>query len=219
MKNKIILYVNDSHSNWIPATDQTQYIRDRTNQKIKELGKKYYYIKSLFDSMGLQRDNLFYLARKLETQYEERKPGIHIPASCKRMKDAIYTWYADNFYTEIVSNNPEIMIQLQEIRSPHRNSSISKLSDKSFTQKKKTPNQNKKNQKTARITQVISKTIIEVQDNPITENTDYEYKSFLNLQVNEEIDNLDFSNISNDKEYDKDSSCSNPNFNIDLLNF
>lgn len=218
-KPQIILVVNNLHSNFIPATGQTQFIRDRTNKKIKELGDKYYNIKSLFDSLGLQRDALFGLARKLEIKYKDIKPGIHIETRDKRMKDAVYTWFADNFYTEIFSNDARIIEELFAIRKVPKSSSSIKPPK---CQKKKPT---KRIAKTAKLIENSNLNQDDIINSSIT-NDNHEpfqgpniYISFTKLKVNEEIDELDNSNNNNDDISSKDSLNCNPNFNLDLIKF
>lgn len=208
-KDKVILIVNNLQSNWIPATHQTQFLRDRTNEKIKELGPRFYNIKNLFNSWGLQRDSLFNLARKLESQYYDKKPGIHIQTRDKRIKDAIYIWFAENFYNEILSNDKKIIQELLSIRKSPNKVVIKKRS--------KQQNQKPNNRTTKKTPQIAKLTEIEKQDNTIIDDLPSN-TIFNNLTVNEKIDELEFSNIKKDK-LPTDDTYINPNFNIDFLNF
>ena len=100
-----VLYLKDDQINWIPASDQTKKNRDQINNKIKELGNKYFQVKALFDQMNLRRDHLYFKGQELVDLYKDRKPGLSIHTPSRRMKESLYCWYAENFYCEIFNGN------------------------------------------------------------------------------------------------------------------
>lgn len=87
-------------------SEQTQKNRDKLNTKIRLLGDKYYKTKAFFERLNIHRDNLFFLGKHLEEQFKQIKKGIHLQAQAKRMKEALYCWYAENFYKEIFESSP-----------------------------------------------------------------------------------------------------------------
>ena len=70
------------------------------------LGDKYYKTKAFFERLNIRRDNLFFLGKHLEEQFKPIKKGIHLQAQAKRMKEALYCWYAEHFYDEIFESSP-----------------------------------------------------------------------------------------------------------------
>lgn len=126
-KNKndlIVIYKKDRRMNTIEITQQTKYIRETTNQKIRELGNKYYTIKNLFDKMNLKRDDLFLYGKQLVEEFKQKKKGIKLQNSKKRMKDALLCWFTENFYDEIIQPGSIILHNLAQISIHSQCSSI-----------------------------------------------------------------------------------------------
>ena len=113
-KNLVILHIQNNKTNWIPITRQTQNIREQTNIKIKELGDKYFHVKSLFEQMNFHRDNLFFFGKQIEEKMKNDKIINHLMSQNKRMKEALYCWYAENFYKEIFEPNSVFIKNLIE---------------------------------------------------------------------------------------------------------
>lgn len=101
MQNITILYLKDSHASYTPASDQTRKNRDKINNKIRELGNKYFNVKAIFDQLSLRRDHLYIKGKELVEIYKDLKPGLTIQTQSCRMKEALYCWYAEHFYQEI----------------------------------------------------------------------------------------------------------------------
>lgn len=138
MKNKqiITLYLKNNETNWMPISQQTMNIREDTNQKIRLLGNKYYVIKNLLDQMNIKRDDLFQVGRELEEELKDQKNIYHLQKQKRRMKDAIYVWFTENFFIEILEKNPVVMTKLYQ---------MSKNSQKSNNLKVKLLTKNKNN--------------------------------------------------------------------------
>lgn len=119
----------------MPISQQTMNIREDTNSKIRLLGNKYYVIKNLLDQMNIKRDDLFQVGRELEEELKDQKNIYHLQKQKRRMKDAIYVWFTENFFIEILEKNPVVMTKLYQ---------MSKNSQKSNNLKVKFINKNNK---------------------------------------------------------------------------
>lgn len=202
-KDILVLYLKNNSNNWSSVTSQTQNIRDNTNKKIRQLGNKYYIIRNLFDRLNLRRDDIFFFSKIyffskiLEEEFKDLKNNIHIQNQTKRMKDAIYCWYAEFFFDELCTQNSILLKRLIE-----------------YCQKNKNPLLQRKQKSCPKSKQITKKQKINSQiktNNEKNENTD-------KIEINQEIDTFDFSNSSTDNS--KDTYSENFNFNFDkLLNF
>ncbi|KAK8844337.1 hypothetical protein M9Y10_024551 [Tritrichomonas musculus] len=136
-KQQIIkIYLKNNQTNFAEVTSQTKNIRNDTNQKIRQLGNKYYSIKAIFEQLNLKRDDLFKVGKELEEEFREIKIGIHLQNQKRRMKEALYCWYAENFFSEIVLQNPSVMNKLYQISNDHKITKIVKVKSQSQSQPK-----------------------------------------------------------------------------------
>ena len=198
-KDKIMLYIKDSHASWIPIADQTQKIRNSTNLKIRQLGNKYYIIKTLIERLNIKRDDLFKVGKQLEEEYKDNKKGIHLYTQNKRMKESLYCWFAEHFFTEIIQNDSYILRLLAGI------------SKNKMLIKEMQANQIKK-PKEMQANQII-KPKDTIQDMP-------KYKSINDSTFNQEIDTFDFVNdkcVNSTMQNEYLSPSVNPNFEYDKL--
>lgn len=198
-KEMIVLYIKNKEMNWAPITKQTKSLRDKTNEKIRLLGKKYYIIKEIFDKLNFKRDDIFIIGKELEDEYKDVKQNIHLQNQTRRMKEALYCWYAEHFFNEISIPNSVFLNNL--ILKSNR------ISKKKPISKTKTRIKEQKNAFTKQIKPPIAKEKENIEPS---------------LIINQEIDSFAFSNIS--KEIRNDESIhaleENLNFNFDtFLNF
>ncbi|KAK8899277.1 hypothetical protein M9Y10_001588 [Tritrichomonas musculus] len=203
-KQKVIIYIKDSKAKSMKITQQTQNIRDATNKQIRQLGHKYFSIKSLIEKLQIKRDDLFYIGKELEDEYKNVKTGIHLQNQQKRMKDSLYCWFASNFYSEIVQPDSNLLKRIIDLSN-----NLKILSTQNNYGNKK---------KTAITKDVVKNEIIE-KENIKEDNLDS--MNFQNIRINQEIDDFDNSNYS-DKQIMKkeETSSNNLNFNYeDLFNF
>lgn len=183
----------------VHITRQTINIREKTNQRIRDLGDKYFMIKTLFDKYSLKRDAIFTIGKQLEEEFKNIKNGIHLQNQAKRMKEALYCWYAENFFEELTQPNSVLLKRIVE------NAKIISFmtSDPCLCTKNKQP----------KTTCSDSKKIPAKQNNNNNQNQ---------MKINQEVDTFLFSNISNDNVCGNESKSvqHNDNFNFDdLLNF
>ena len=95
-------------------TKQTDNLREKTNKKIRLLGKKFYDVKNLFDQHKLHRDVLYYTGKEIEKEYVTK---FNLQFQYKRNKESLICWYAENFYNEIFSPNSYIMNKLKDAQN------------------------------------------------------------------------------------------------------
>lgn len=195
-----IIYVKNSKTNWTPATSQTRRIREKTNTKINQLGKKYYSLKALFDRLGLQRDALFLLGKQLENDYKNQKPGIILQNQCRRMKDAIYCWYTEYFFTEIFEPNSDVLKRLIATKmkgNEHISKSNKNTSLKDFHNLKKDSSQSENKNESYSI---------------------YAHDDvFQDIKVNQEMDSFEISSNLSEHNHMQKEEISNVNFDFEKL--
>ena len=114
-KQTIILIIKKEQIKYFQPTKQTTNIREDTNTKIRDLGNKYFEIKNLIENLKIKRDDLFYFGKYLEKEYSNVKNGIYLQTQKRRMKDALYCWYTENFYEELMEPNSTLLHQLNEL--------------------------------------------------------------------------------------------------------
>lgn len=203
-KNEIaLLYIKNRKVNQVPIAEQTKRIRKKTNLKIEELGDKYLLIKDLFEKLRIKRDELYFFGKQLEMEYKEIKKGIHLQNQIKRMKEALYCWYAEYFFSEIYQFNSLLLKRLAQFtNNPAVLHSLSKYqSNMMKIQKKQIEKQTSK----------VIKTQMETNEYILTE-----------TKANQEIDSFEYSNINMENSNQKDSTISSDNNMFDfekLLNF
>lgn len=125
-----IIYVKNNYLNWMPSTEQTKRIRSTINSKIRELGDKYYKTKAFLERMNFHRDDLYRLGKYLEELYKNKKKGVHLQVQTKRSKEALYCWFAEHFYNELLNMNSSFWVKLKADFSSNLISNI----QKSFSQ-------------------------------------------------------------------------------------
>ncbi|KAK8897439.1 hypothetical protein M9Y10_015387 [Tritrichomonas musculus] len=191
-KDLVMLYIKDCGSSWIPVTSQTQRIRDTTNQKIRELGNKYYLTKFLFEKLNIKRDDLYAFGKKLEDDFKDIKNGLHLKNQCKRMKELLYCWFAEHFFEDIFKKDS---ILLQQFVDLSKNTNNIKEIQKFRTQ------DHLRNE--IQIEEFIGK---KIENNRML--------NYDGLSFNQEIDSFDMSNVYsiNEDSSNKNESPSNPNF-------
>lgn len=203
-KNEIaLLYIKNRKVNQVPIAEQTKRIRKKTNLKIEELGDKYLLIKDLFEKLRIKRDELYFFGKQLEMEYKEIKKGIHLQNQIKRMKEALYCWYAEYFFSEIYQFNSLLLKRLAQFtNNPAVLFSLSKYqSNMMKIQKKQIEKQTSK----------VIKTQMETNEYILPE-----------TKANQEIDSFEYSNINMENSNQKDSTISSDNNMFDfekLLNF
>lgn len=204
-KEITFLYVKNNQINQTSITAQTRRIRNKTNIKIRDLGNKYLVIKSLFEQLSIKRDTLYLFGKKLEEEYKETKKGIHLQNQIKRMKEALYCWYAEYFFTELCQFNSSLLKRLTLFTNSSKVlNSLSKLQLKMI----KRINRNINNMKEQENEDNLQNTT----DNAV----------FNEIITNQEIDNFEFSNINMENTNEKNSTSSSNNNMFDfekLLNF
>ncbi|KAK8841628.1 hypothetical protein M9Y10_027253 [Tritrichomonas musculus] len=198
-----LLYIKNRKVNQVPIAEQTKRIRKKTNLKIEELGDKYLLIKDLFEKLRIKRDELYYFGKQLEMEFKEIKKGIHLQNQIKRMKEALYCWYAEHFFTEIYQFNSLLLKRMAQFtNNPAVLYSLSKYqSNMMKIQKKQIEKQSNK----------VIKTQMEINEFILTE-----------TKANQEIDSFEYSNINMENSNQKDSTISSDNNMFDfekLLNF
>lgn len=194
----VIIFIKNQKIKYFQETKQTKNLQDLTNQKIRELGSKYYDVKNLFDKMKIHRDILFILGKELEQQYKSVKQKIHLQTQFKRIKDALIVWFTENFYTELFMPQSMIIQRLKFLENMNYIQSNQRNILSQFQINKKKDNKEKK-EKDAKIK-----------------------PDFGNLQINTETDDFQFSNIEkrHNQKLISISEEYNDNFNFnEFLNF
>lgn len=200
-KEKLIIYIKDRNPKMMSITHQTQSIRDATNLLIRQLGQKYYSIKSLFEKLNIKRDELYYIGKELENSYKDIKKDIHLQNQQKRMKDSLYCWFAQHFYSEIFQPNSSLLNQIINYRCLHNSSSANENS----------PIKNKIKAGTKKKQTSIEKIKPNKELCNITENLH-------NLKMNQEIDEFEGPYCSNNgTSHDVQNEHINLNFDIGKL--
>lgn len=233
-KTILTLFIKDNKTNWTPVTKQTQTIRDRTNNKIKNLGQKYYLVKRIFDQNNIQRDYLFEFGRKIEEQYKDIKKIELLQSQCKRMKEALVCWFSENFFSEITQPNSPLLNELilwNKINLNKTKKTKSKI-DKRNIQKNKNLSINTNESKTM----TTKKDMMELDSEQININTTITPEinaneidtlptnqginnsfSFLNgMKLNEEIDEFEINDTSSNAS--NQNSIPRKNYNFDFFN-
>lgn len=113
-KEIVILYVKNNFIQRNTISKQTNKLRDKTNEKIRILGEKYYIIKNIFDKFKFKRDDLFLIAMDLVKEYKNIKQDIRLQTQIRRMKEALICWFCEFFYDEIVEPNSIILSKMIE---------------------------------------------------------------------------------------------------------
>ncbi|KAK8888831.1 hypothetical protein M9Y10_033571 [Tritrichomonas musculus] len=203
-KEIVILYVKNKGINSSPISKQTKNIREKTNERIRALGNKYYVIKSLFEQSSLKRDAIFSFGKQLENEYKTIKKGIYLQNQSKRMKESLYCWYAENFYEEITQPNSFLLKRI--IENSRIISALTTKTNPLLLIQKQNRSSDKKIQNNTQNTQIVE----DLQNN--TTNA---------TKINQEVDSFSFSNITNDSIGDeKVLNMENENFDFGkLLNF
>lgn len=205
-KNAVTIYIKDSQIR-SQITAQTQNMRDEINQKIRDFGPKYYQIKTIFDKISINRDVLFEIGKKLESEYKNIKKDILLQKKNRRMKEAIICWFVQNFYSELTESNSTILNRIIEAQQEY------KLYNMNLLNLKIKAKQPKQKLRKAQINKEISQNTSQVH---------FDRSSKINLmemKVNTEIDNYDAVNGIQDTTHDDNNSSNNSNFNFDYLKF
>ncbi|KAK8839207.1 hypothetical protein M9Y10_032136 [Tritrichomonas musculus] len=199
-----ICFIKNNGMNWT-ISQQTKNIREKTNKKIRTLGNKYYIIKNIFDRLKFKRDDLFEIAKELETEYQKTKQNIHLQNQIRRMKEAMVCWYCENFFEEIVQPNSALIRKMIEMTN---GSSLVKSSH-SQTKTKKSKNSSTKSKSNTPTTIQISKKPKKNEKNHQNNNFDF--------SINQEIDSFDPTTMITDNSFYENT---NENFNFEkFLNF
>lgn len=233
-KTILTLFIKDNKTNWTPVTKQTQTIRDRTNNKIKNLGQKYYQVKRIFDQNNIQRDYLFEFGRKIEEQYKDIKKIEHLQSQCKRMKEALVCWFSENFFSEITQPNSPLLNELilwNRINLNKTKKTKSKIDKRNVQKNKNLPiniNENKimtakKDMMELDSEQININTTItneinanEIDTLPTNQGINNSF-SFLNgMKINEEIDEFEINDTSSNAS--NQNSIPRKNNNFDFFN-
>lgn len=233
-KTILTLFIKDNKTNWTPVTKQTQTIRDRTNNKIKNLGQKYYQVKRIFDQNNIQRDYLFEFGRKIEEQYKDIKKIEHLQSQCKRMKEALVCWFSENFFSEITQPNSPLLNELilwNRINLNKTKKTKSKIDKRNVQKNKNLPINTNENK-----TMTAKKDMMELDSEQININTTITPEinaneidtlptnqginnsfSFLNgMKINEEIDEFEINDTSSNAS--NQNSIPRKNNNFDFFN-
>ncbi|KAK8900000.1 hypothetical protein M9Y10_002323 [Tritrichomonas musculus] len=200
-KEKVILYLKNNQMNWTDFTQQTIKLRDKTNEKIRLLGNRYYIIKTLFDKYNFKRDDIFLIGKELENEYKDVKENIHLQNQLRRMKEALYCWYTEHFFDELFQPNSVILKRMIAIRKNAPPASY----------KAKTKSHTTTQQKTIRKKRKANKTNETPKTNDVPQ-----------IVINQEVDSFDFSNLNSENKFDAEigSVHANDNFNFNnFLNF
>ena len=96
------LVVNDTTVEIKSSKNQTELYREITNKKIRELGEKFYQTKAFLERLDLNRKNLIGFAEYLAQKYQDKLMSKKLPPQTKRMKEALYCWYVEHFYDEML---------------------------------------------------------------------------------------------------------------------
>lgn len=193
---KVLLLLKNNKLNWANPSYQTRKMRNDINEKIRELGEKYYNVKNLFEKLNLKRDLIFEIGKELEVEYKNTKKGLHLQTQQRRMKESLFVWFTENFYSEIFSNNSTILNKLI-----NKNPQMANIKN---CNPQKNINSNFKNNETFLI------------DSNIIANEKQASSFYKDIVINNEIDNFDYSNIENDFKKEKSTDFTD-NFNFGSL--
>ena len=196
----IVLYIKDKKISSMESSQQTKKIRNDTNQRIRDLGNRYFDVKNLFDKMNLKRDDLFCFGKQLVNDYKQTKEGIRLQNTKKRMKDALICWFAEHFYEDIFMQNSVLLAQLSQLS---KNPQKILLKSKSNPIKNKPPKTIEKAQK---------KKVIPNDDKIVDTNLD-----FHEAKTNQEIDNFELSNLIQKDNVIQDNISINDNFDFNKI--
>lgn len=187
--DKVFLLLKNNKANWVPSYTQTTKMQNDINEKIRKLENKYFQIKNLFEKLKLKRDFIFKVGKQLAEEYKDIKIGINLQSQQRRMKDSLYIWYSENFFSEIFDPNSSFLSKYLIQNENMNNQNMKIYSSDNYTKK----DVNEKD-----ISIIINKTL---------EN------SFLsNVSYNKEIDNFENSNITNEKNDDTTNHSNNFDF-------
>lgn len=107
--NKVILFLKNDCIKRTALSNQTANMRNSINERIRNLGNKYYNMKNLLEKLNLKRDFLFLLGKRLVEEYKDIKIGINLQTQQRRMKEGLIAWFAEFFYDDIFNPDSEFI--------------------------------------------------------------------------------------------------------------
>lgn len=124
-----IIYCKNNSPKTIPENSQTEILRNQTNQTIRELGNKYYQVKSILEKINIRRDSLYDIGKKLEEEFKKVKYIKPLLSKNRRMKDSLYCWFAENFYYEIIQPNSLLIEKIKQYNNNGKSTSPKNINE------------------------------------------------------------------------------------------